>query len=291
MRLASVRIKNHAELAVATGEGLVPLNSIKFKGVENAKVNFSILMKNPYYTDMIDEALCEQSDELTYLQESEVRFDSSIGKPGKIICLGHNYKAHVKELNEDLPEYPILFSKFNNSLAGHKEDIPLPRNSSQIDYEGELGIMIGKAATNVSEEEALDHVFGYFVANDVSARDLQFRTQQWLLGKTLDKFFPNGPYLVTADEVPDPQNMKLKTTVNGELRQETNTSDMIFPCSRIISYISRYIELKPGDVISTGTPQGVVAGMPDSKKKWLSNGDIVEVEIEKLGRLSNTFVS
>ncbi|HKJ96369.1 MAG TPA: fumarylacetoacetate hydrolase family protein [Thermoplasmataceae archaeon] len=291
MRFAFVRVKNHTELAVATGEGLVPLNTITIKGLENVRITISSLMKNPYYIDLIDDALCEVNGELEYLREGEYKFDSAVGKPEKIICLGHNYKEHVGELKKKLPENPILFSKFNNSLAGHEEEIPLPENSSQIDYEGELGIVIGKAAYNVPEDKALDHVFGYFIANDVSARDLQFRTEQWLLGKTCEKFFPNGPFLVTSDEVRDPQNLSIKTRVNGEVRQNSNTSRMIFSCSRIISYISKYIPLKPGDVISTGTPEGVIVGMPAEKRKWLKNGDIVEVEIEKLGTLRNRFVS
>lgn len=291
MKIASVRIKNHSELAVSTDEGLVSLNSVKLKGVGNARITTSTLMKNPYYSELIDNAICELKGDLKYLEEGGFRFEPAVGKPEKIIGIGQNYRAHVKELKEKIPEYPILFSKFNNSLAAHLEDIPLPKNSSQVDYEGELGIMIGKAGMDIPENDALEHVFGYFIANDVSARDLQFRTQQWLLGKTPDKFFPNGPFIVTSDEIPDPQKLNLKTYVNGEIRQNTSTSDMIFSCRKIISYISKYLELKPGDVILTGTPQGVIAGMPEDERKWLSDGDIVEVEIENLGKLKNRFVS
>jgi 2-keto-4-pentenoate hydratase/2-oxohepta-3-ene-1,7-dioic acid hydratase in catechol pathway len=184
----------------------------------------------------------------------------------------------------------VIFSKFSNSLAANEEDIPLPANSKQVDYEGELGIVIGKEAYMVPENEALGHVFGYFVGNDVSARDLQKKTSQWLLGKSCEKFFPNGPYVVTADEVPDPQNLSIKTTVNGEVRQNSNTSNMIFSCKQLVSYISQYMKLEPGDVISTGTPEGVIAGFPEKKRVWLSDGDVVEVEIEKLGKIRNKFV-
>lgn len=291
MRLAFVHVKNRTELAVCTGDGLVPLNTIKIKGLENGKITINTLMKNPYYVDMIDEAICEMADKLEYLKEGEYRYESAVGKPEKIICLGHNYRAHVNELKEKLPEFPILFSKYNNSLAGHGENIPLPDGSKQVDYEGELGIIIGKTASNVSEEDALDYVFGYFVANDVSARDLQFRTQQWLIGKTCEKFFPTGPYLVTADEIKDPQSLSIKTTVNGEVRQRSNTSQMIFSCRKIIHYVSKYMTLKPGDVISTGTPEGVIVGYPEDKRVWLKDGDVVEVEIEKIGKLRNKFVS
>lgn len=287
MKLASLRVRNHSELAVLTEEGMVPLHSLKLNGAENVKINLTKLMKNRFLVDHIDEVICEMAGKLPTLDPGDYKFESAVGKPEKIVCLGHNYRSHVKELNEELPEYPIIFSKFNNTLAAHDEDIPLPEESRMVDYEGELGIIIGKTAYNVPEEEALDYVFGYFAANDLSARDLQFKTQQWLIGKTCEKFFPNGPYIVTADEVGDPQNLSLKTYVNGELRQSANTSEMIFNCRQIISYVSRYMVLRPGDIISTGTPQGVIVGMPEEKREWLKDGDVVEVEIEKLGRLKN----
>lgn len=291
MKFAVVRFKNRAELTVATEKGLIPLNSLEFKGIENPRLNMSKLMRDNYYIDLIEDAICEMDGELKYLDPNEYRFDSVVGKPEKIICLGLNYKSHINEVKEDLPSSPILFSKFNNSLAGHEMDIPLPGASKQVDYEGEMGIVIGKTAENVSEDEALDYVFGYFVANDVSARDLQFKTGQWLLGKTCDKFLPNGPYLVTKDEVEDPQNLNIRTFVNGEKRQDASTAQMIFSCKETISYISHHMKLKPGDVISTGTPNGVILGMPEDKRQWLKNGDVVEIEIEKLGKLKNRFVS
>jgi 2-keto-4-pentenoate hydratase/2-oxohepta-3-ene-1,7-dioic acid hydratase in catechol pathway len=187
-----------------------------------------------------------------------------------------------------IPEVPVLFSKFNNTLAGTGDPIPLPDNAVQYDYEVELGVVIGKEARSVSVDEALDYVFGYFSVNDMSVRDLQFRTSQWLLGKTPDKFFPTAPYLVTADEVGDPQNLRLFCWVNGELRQNSNTTDMIFSVAECISYISQYMTLKPGDVISTGTPEGVVMGMKE--KKWLKPGDEVVVEVEGLGKCANQMV-
>lgn len=290
MKLVSLRVKNHSELAVMTDEGMVPIHSLKLNGAENVKINLNTLMKNPFYIDHIDDIVCEMSGHLPVIDEGEYRYESVVGKPEKIICLGHNYRGHVNELKEDLPEYPILFSKFNNSLAAHDEDIPIPSQSSMVDYEGELGIIIGKTAYNVPEEDALDYVFGYFASNDLSARDLQFKTQQWLLGKTCEKCYPNGPYILTADEIPDPQTLSIRTWVNGELRQNANTSEMIFSCRQIISYVSKYMVLKPGDIISTGTPEGVIVGMPEDKRKWLKPGDVVEVEIEKLGRLRNKMI-
>ena len=221
-------------------------------------------------------------------EEDVEKFLPCVLNPQKIICIGKNYRGHVKETKADIPEVPILFSKFNNALAGHLEDVPLPKMSSRVDYEGELGIVIGKRAEDVSEEDALDYVFGYFPANDVSARDLQKKTHQWLLGKTCDKFAPVGPYITTSDEVPDPNGLSIRTFVNGELRQNSNTSEMIFNCKVIVSYISKHFALEPGDIILTGTPDGVIVGMPIEERKWLKNGDVVKVEIEKLGALENT---
>jgi 2-keto-4-pentenoate hydratase/2-oxohepta-3-ene-1,7-dioic acid hydratase in catechol pathway len=163
--------------------------------------------------------------------------------------------------------------------------------SSQVDYEVELVIVIGKQAKYVSKENALSYVFGYCNVNDISARDLQMRTQQWLLGKTCDKFSPLGPYLVTADEVGNPNQLEMKCIVNGEVRQNSNTSDMIFYCDELVSYISQHMTLVPGDIILTGTPQGVVIGYPEDKRVYLKHGDVVTIEIEKLGTLTNRMVN
>lgn len=220
-----------------------------------------------------------------YLKEENLQMGPCVGTPEKVICIGLNYKRHAQETGMAAPESPVLFSKFNNALAGTGEPIPLPNNAIQYDYEVELGVVIGREARYVSVDEALGYVFGYFAVNDMSVRDLQFRTSQWLLGKTLDKFFPTAPHLVTADEVPDPQNLGLSCWVNGELRQNSNTADMIFTVAECISYISQYMTLKPGDVISTGTPEGVVMGM--TEKNWLKPGDEVTVEVEGLGRCTN----
>lgn len=224
------------------------------------------------------------------LKEKELNWGPCVTRPNKIICVGLNYRKHANETNAAYPVVPILFNKFNNTLTGHLCDIAVPKVTQQLDYEVELAIVIGKFAKYISKEEALDYVFGYCTVNDLSARDLQLRTQQWLLGKSCDDFSPIGPYLVTADEVGDPNNLKLTTTVNGEVRQNSKTSDMIFYCDEIISYISQHMTLYPGDVILTGTPEGVVLGMPEEKRVYLQPGDQVTVEIEKLGALTNTFI-
>jgi 2-keto-4-pentenoate hydratase/2-oxohepta-3-ene-1,7-dioic acid hydratase in catechol pathway len=184
---------------------------------------------------------------------------------------------------------PILFSKYSNSLAGHKcvITLPLASVSYKFDYETELLIVIGKRAFNVSEAQALSHVAGYCTAQDFSARDLQTELPggQWLAGKTLDNFAPIGPYFVSADLVGDPSNLQIKTWVNGELRQSSNTGYMIFSPAQIIAYISRLWPLEPGDLIFTGTPQGVILGLPPDKRVWLKPGDTIVSSVEKLGEL------
>jgi 2-keto-4-pentenoate hydratase/2-oxohepta-3-ene-1,7-dioic acid hydratase in catechol pathway len=230
-------------------------------------------------------------NKLNYIKDEEdVEWGPCVTQPNKIICVGLNYRKHADETNSPYPEVPILFSKFNNTLTGHKCKIAVPKVTQRLDYEVELGVVIGKEAKYVSKENALDYVFGYCTANDLSARDLQKKTHQWLLGKTCDDFSPIGPYLVTADEVPNPNNLQLKTYVNGEKRQDSNTSDMIFYVDEIVSYISQHMTLTPGDVILTGTPEGVIIGYPREKRVYLKPGDVVTVEVEKLGTLTNRLI-
>jgi 2-keto-4-pentenoate hydratase/2-oxohepta-3-ene-1,7-dioic acid hydratase in catechol pathway len=219
------------------------------------------------------------------LPEDSVAVGPCVPNPGKILCVGLNYARHAAESGAATPATPVLFSKFNNTIAAPGDSIPLPAGAEQYDYEVELVAVIGKRAREVRVEDALDYVFGYCTGNDVSARDLQMRTSQWLLGKTLDKFMPIGPYLVTADEVGDPQQLSLKCWLNGELRQNSHTSDMIFSVAQIVSYASTYMTLEPGDLISTGTPEGVILGM--TPKVWMKAGDEVTVEVERLGRMMN----
>ncbi|WP_018759566.1 fumarylacetoacetate hydrolase family protein [Paenibacillus terrigena] len=225
------------------------------------------------------------------LDESTITYGPCVTAPNKIICVGLNYKKHAEETNAPIPAYPILFNKFNNTLTSHQAEIVVPNVTKELDYEAELVIVIGKNTKNVSREEALDHVFGYCAVNDLSARDLQMRTHQWLLGKTCDDFSPLGPYLVSADEVGDPNQLFIRAIVNGEVRQNSNTSDMIFPCDEIVSYISKHMTLVPGDIILTGTPEGVVLGLPPEQRVYLQPGDVVTIEIEKLGSLTNRFIA
>ena len=223
------------------------------------------------------------------ISEDGLAFAPCVQNPEKIICVGLNYKDHIKETGMDAPQYPILFSKFNNALAAHMQAVRLPGAAGQVDYEAELVAVIGKEASCVGEEEALSCVFGYTAGNDLSARDLQSRTGQWLLGKSCDGFAPIGPCLVTADAL-DPGSLGILCEVNGEVRQSGNTSQMVFGCAQIISYASQHMTLKPGDLIFTGTPSGVIAGYPEDRRVWLKPGDEITVSIDEIGSLTNILV-
>jgi 2-keto-4-pentenoate hydratase/2-oxohepta-3-ene-1,7-dioic acid hydratase in catechol pathway len=238
---------------------------------------------------LADKALGDRRGRSVLLPEARARFGPAVPRPGKIICVGLNYRRHAQETGNPIPPVPILFNKYNNTLIGHRGTIRLPTKvSSQFDYEVELVVVIGRTARDVPEEKALACVFGYANGNDFSARDLMRVTSQLMLGKTCDGFAPLGPWVVTADQVPDPQNLRLATTVNGEKRQDSSTSDMIYSCAQIVSYCSRHLTLAPGDIVYTGTPEGVILGYPPEKRVWLKAGDKVVTEVEKCGRLEVT---
>jgi len=224
-----------------------------------------------------------------FVSEKDARFGPCITNPEKIIMLGFNYRRHAAETGTPIPKYPVLFNKYNNALSGHGGTIKLPvKVATKFDYEVELQVIIGRTAREVSEADALDYVFGYATGNDFSARDLQFRdgkASQFMIGKTPDGFMPVGPWLVGADIVGDPQKLAVECRVDGERRQSSNTSDMIFTCAQIISYASQIFTLKPGDLISTGTPEGVILGKPEAQQVWLKPGNKIACSVEKLGEL------
>jgi len=287
LKLITFHRNNRLLLGIRTEAGVIDVAQAS-EGREEIPVTIDAVIRGGAEARKILRGLAEHPAANWLLDEQNLQPGPCVGTPEKIICIGLNYKRHARETGLAVPETPVLFSKFNNTLAATGEPIPLPDNAIQYDYEVELGVVIGTEARYVGVDEALEHVFGYFTVNDMSVRDLQFRTSQWLLGKTPDKFFPTAPCLVTSDEVGDPQNLGLSCWVNGELRQNSNTSDMIFSVAECISYISQYMTLKPGDVISTGTPEGVVMGMQE--KHWLKPGDEVVVEVEGLGRCTNRMV-
>jgi acylpyruvate hydrolase len=220
---------------------------------------------------------------------AKVKLLAPLLAPGKLICIGQNYLEHAKESGASKAPFPIIFSKYNSSIVGPGEAIVIPTVVTKPDYEGELAVVIGKRGRNISEAEALDYVGGYTVLNDVSARDWQNRTSQWVIGKTCDTFCPMGPALVTADEVTDPQDLHLRTIINGEELQNGWTGDMIFPIATLIADMSRVMTLEPGDVIATGTPPGV--GFARVPPRWLRPGDLVRIEIDQVGVLENPVVA
>jgi 2-keto-4-pentenoate hydratase/2-oxohepta-3-ene-1,7-dioic acid hydratase in catechol pathway len=214
----------------------------------------------------------------------ETKRDLPIALPSKVVCVGLNYRDHASEAGLEAPDQPILFAKWNNTLIGPGDEILIPREG-RTDYEAELAVVIGRRAQGVTPEEALDYVEGYLCANDITARDHQFDDGQWVRGKSLDTFCPVGPAVVPRDHIPDPQNLRIRLWLNGELLQDSSTAHMIFSVAEIISFVSRTATLEPGDLILTGTPAGV--GVYRNPPIGLKDGDELSVEIENLGVLTN----
>ena len=218
----------------------------------------------------------------------DVRFVPCIPNPDKVICVGVNFRPHIEEMGHDLPQYPVVFVRFAGSQTGHGCPVVRPAASEQFDYEGELGVVIGKRARHVSRESALDYVAGYCCFMDGSVRDWQYQGLQFTPGKNFDRSGSMGPCLVTADEIPDPSMLRLTTRINGKVRQEGRISDLVFDVPALLEYCSTFTELLPGDVIATGTPGGV--GAAAKPPQWLMAGDLVEVEIPGVGLLVNPVV-
>jgi 2-keto-4-pentenoate hydratase/2-oxohepta-3-ene-1,7-dioic acid hydratase in catechol pathway len=225
------------------------------------------------------------SGELRTVSKGEVRIEAPIPRPGKIICIGLNYRNHAIESGMEIPKSPIIFSKFATSVARPNDPILIPADSLQTDYEAELAVVIGRTAKRVSADNAMDYVFGYTNFNDVSARDFQFADGQWQRGKSCDTFAPFGEFVATKDEIPDPHNLRIQFRLNGQAMQDSTTSELIFRIPELIEFLSESITLEPGDVIATGTPPGV--GFARKPPIYLKDGDICEVRIEGLGILSN----
>ena len=249
-----------------------------------------------YVSDIAGNALSESSlDKLRALDpaslpavEGKPRIGACVGSIGKFLCIGLNYSDHAAETGADIPEHPILFFKANSAVVGPNDNVSMPRGSTHTDWEVELGVVIGSKAKYVSKEDALNHVAGFCVINDVSERHFQTQlTGQWTKGKSCDTFGPTGPWLVTRDEVPDPQNLAMSLDVNGARMQTGNTNTMIFTVAEIIEHLSGLMTLHPGDVISTGTPPGVGMGMKP-EPVYLKAGDVMELEIEGLGKQRQT---
>ena len=275
MKLAVIKNKG---AAVITGKGYVLLNTLGFLG----SLEQLILAGNSVLTDIKNKSA--QSKEFISYKDEEL--DAPLRKPGKIVAIGLNYIDHASESKMELPKHPLVFTKFNSSITGPFDPIIIPSSlTEKVDFEAELAVVIGKEAKNVSKESALDYVFGYTIINDVSARDIQFADGQWVRGKSLDTFCPMGPYIVTADEISDPQNLALTCTVNNNLLQNASTKDMIFSVADLISILSKSFTYEPGDIISTGTPSGV--GFIRKPPVYLQNDDVMVTEIQNIGKLIN----
>jgi acylpyruvate hydrolase len=273
MRFASVIHDGQPHAVAVDGETAIPLAGIAELGADTP-------------LDVLREPPLAREDAFP-LGAATVR--PLIPRPGKVICVGLNYKAHIEETQRDDSDYPVLFTKFASSLAGAYDTIPCPPESEAVDYEGELAVIIGARARRASAADALGVVAGYTVANDVTMRDYQYKTHQWVQGKAWDASTPLGPALVTTDEVPDPSALTLRTLVNGEIVQESATDLMIFPIPTLISVISEFATLQPGDVILTGTPAGV--GFRREPKLLMGDGDVAVVEIDGVGRTENRFAA
>jgi len=276
MKLASFSVGGREGFGAITDDGVVVLTGRLSGRQQN--------LRDVLAADAIDEARAAIKGVEPDYPVDKVEFLLPIPNPEKIYCVGQNYREHILEMGYEIPESPSIFSRYARTFVPHNGVMEMPTGSEHFDYEGEMTIVIGKPARNVSESEALNYVAGYTIANDGSVRDWQKRGPQVAPGKNWEKSGMLGPWITTADEAGDPANMAFKTWVNGELRQDGNTSDLVFSTAYLVSYISTFITLMPGDMITTGSPAGVAVGF--TPEKWLKPGDRVEIEIENLGRLT-----
>jgi 2-keto-4-pentenoate hydratase/2-oxohepta-3-ene-1,7-dioic acid hydratase in catechol pathway len=289
LTVLNIRRNGQYRLGVKTDKGILDAQEAAKVLHMHTPVDLDDLLQHqdgPSLNALVDAALKSGSARSAFLKEEGIEYGPIVTRPEKIVCVGLNYRRHAQEVGAQVPKEPVLFSKFNVALNHHNGTIKLPVDvAKKFDYEVELVIVMGKEAHNVSEADALTYVAGYCTGNDFTARDLQYETGgQWLIGKTPDQFAPLGPYMVTADQI-DPDNLKLECRVNGETRQSSNTNDMIANTRHMISYISRHITLRPGDIIFTGTPEGVIQGKPKDQQVWLKAGDKIACSLEKLGEL------
>jgi 2-keto-4-pentenoate hydratase/2-oxohepta-3-ene-1,7-dioic acid hydratase in catechol pathway len=285
MRLATIETPNGPRAAVLQGTSYVDIQATRPDLPATVR---RLLEGGPAALGGAAEA-AERPDAVRY-PAAEVRLLPPVPDPPKIVCIGLNYRDHAAESGAPIPREPVLFSKFNTALIGSEAPIVLPPVSREVDYEAELVLVVGKAGRFVKAATALEYLAGYTIGHDVSARDWQLKKdgKQWLAGKTFDTFAPTGPYLVTADEVPDPHNLAIRLRLNGQTMQDSTTRQMIFTAADLLAYISQVVTLQPGDLIFTGTPPGV--GVARKPPVFLKPGDVVEVEVERLGVLRNPVV-
>ena len=285
MRLVSFGPAENERAGALAGDRILDLNA--FDPAIPASVK-EILQQGAVAKAREALASAERSPKAKWIERGRVRLGAPIPRPGLIVCLGLNYRDHADEQGTKYPEAPLLFSKAPMAAAGPEDPIAYPADVRQLDYEVELAVVIGRRAKGIAPEAAREFIAGYCAFNDVSARCAQFGDKQWFRGKSYDGFAPFGPALVTADEVPDPMNLRLTCKVNGEVRQDSNTSCMIHDVFKTVAYVSRGITLMPGDVIATGTPAGV--GIFFKPSKLLQRGDVVELEVAGVGKLVNRVI-
>lgn len=305
MRLVSFRYEGNIRIGAVVDEKVVDLNfAYEAYLVSQGKLRAQQIAEAFVPADMT-EFLQGGQESLSYAKEAvsfalenpdasekklvhaiaSVRLEAPVQRPGKIICVGHNYREHILEMKREIPTYPVIFAKYSNTLRGPQDDIPYYPITEKLDYEAEFTFVMGKRAKNVTQADALDYVAGYTIVNDVTARDLQTRTIQWQQGKTVDGSAPMGPWLVTGDEITDPSGLEMVLTVNGEERQRSNTANLVFTVPILVEFLSNIMTLEPGDVICTGTPGGV--GVAMTPPTFLQDGDVVRIEIDRIGVLEN----
>ena len=282
MRLCNIAGPEGAIPCAAAEKGLVPLKDLGFSGSMR-----DLIEAGEETLQKLAEALDSWTGGL--LAPEEAVF-ADVTVPGKILCVGLNYRKHAEETKGEPPERPVYFSKFNDCLCPHGAEVTLPDFHRCYDYEGELVVVIGRTAWNIDPEKADDYIFGYTAGNDLSARDCQFLSAQWLAGKAMPGFAPAGPYIATKDAFDPEEDNRIVTRVNGEICQDDLTSGMIFTCRQIVADASRFFRLEPGDLIYTGTSAGVILGKPKGERRWLQPGDVTEIEIQGIGTLANRLV-
>ena len=282
MRFVNIERRGYGEPGVISGEEIIGIKGAGFHDM------LSVIAGGPEALDRVSRwSYSPPGGER--LDVATTRLLAPIPRPPKIVCIGLNYRDHAAETNLPIPQTPTVFSKYPTSVIGPGQPIVLPRNSTQPDYEAEFAVVIGKGGRHIPESHWRDHVFGYTIVNDVSARDFQMATSQWMIGKTFDTFCPMGPAIVTPDEIPDPHRLAISLSIGGETLQDSNTSNLIFDVPAIIAYLSSVFTLEPGDVIATGTPAGV--GFARKPARYLRAGDEVRIKIEGIGELVNPVIA
>ena len=292
MTFATLRRPQGMGLGLRTERGILDVAAAEMDFKEAAPTTITAVLNGEgdvaALRRLADKAKASANAARYFVAEDKAQFGPCVTDPEKIVCIGLNYRKHAAETGNPVPKMPILFNKYNSALNCCGGSVAVSKEKAEkFDYEAELVIVIGRTGRNVSEADAPQYIFGYCSGNDFTARDLQSRSSQWMIGKTLDGSGLIGPWLVTADQV-DGDNLKIECRVNGEVRQSSSTSDMVFNCKQLVSYISDYMTLRAGDIIFTGTPEGVISGYPKDKQVWLKPGDRITTSIEKLGDLHFT---